>query len=353
MRILFVINGLGRGGAEGSFVRDSAELVRRGHQVDMCILYGTYDAYPLAQELEPRVGRYAIGAQSAGDIHAAIRLRAHICSGSYDTVYTTLNDANMLVRFAVIGLSVRLVRREANVLTKKPLWQRVLDVLLDWRTQTIIAVSQQIADELVRLMPWKRASVYVLRNAVSLGRRVDVTCESPAIVCVGSLTPKKNHTVLIEAVIRARAQGIPMRLDIIGEGAERPQLEALIRARGAREYARLVGELPHEKVLVAYAHAQIFALPSSWEGSPNALLEAMARGLPVIASDIPSIREIVGEKAGLLVPPSDVDAWVHGMQKIANSGLRASMGLSAYERVAQEFNPVSRFDKLESLLCGH
>lgn len=350
MRVLFVINGLGRGGAEHSFVNDSAELVRRGHDVHVCILYGACGDYPLANTLDPAITRHALRARSLWDVGAFRRLRRIVTQNAYDVVYTTLNDANMFTRFALVGLPSRLVRREANLLAKKPLWQRILDVLFDWRTQAIIAVSQQIADELVRLMPWKRASVYVLRNAVSLGRRVDVTRESPAIVCVGSLTPKKNHAVLIEAVIRARTQGIPIRLDIIGEGAERPQLEALIRAKGAGEYIRLVGELSHDKVLVAYAHAQIFALPSLWEGSPNVLLEAMAHGLPVIASDIPSIREIVGEKAGLLVSPCDVDAWVHGVQKIANPEPRASMGLSAYERAAQEFDPVRRFDTLELLL---
>ena len=352
MRVLFCINGLGRGGAEHSFVNDSAELVRRGHDVHVCILYGACGDYPLANSLDPAITRHALRARSLWDVGAFRRLRRIVTQNAYDVVYTTLNDANMFTRFALVGLSSRLVRREANLLAKKPRWQRVFDVLFDWRTHAIIAVSQQIASELARLMLWKRGSVHVLPNAVALGERADVTHEPPIGVCVGSLTPKKNHAVLVEAFIRARAAGLNARLDIIGEGTERPKLESLIAAHHAAEHVRLVGELPHAEVQVAYAHAQFFALPSLWEGSPNVLLEAMAHGLPALVSDIPSMREIAGEYAALYMSPTSVEDWVRGLQKIADSSLRASMGLSAYERVAQKFDPMRRFDKLELLLRG-
>jgi glycosyltransferase involved in cell wall biosynthesis len=127
--------------------------------------------------------------------------------------------------------------------------------------------------------------------------------EKNRIVAAGRLEHVKGFDVLIEAV-----SGIPGAcLDIYGDGRERTALERLAQERGADDRLRLPGRADRDTLRRAYREAAVFAMPSRSEGMPLALLEAMACGVPPVASAVGEVPQIVSAEAGWLVPPEDAD----------------------------------------------
>jgi glycosyltransferase involved in cell wall biosynthesis len=120
---------------------------------------------------------------------------------------------------------------------------------------------------------------------------------------VASLDVKKGHDVLLDAVARLRASGRAVELDVVGEGELRGALEARSRELGLGEAVRFLGARPPGEVAGLMREADAFVLPSRFENLPVVLLEAMASGLPAVATDVGGVAEVVDERAGALVPP--------------------------------------------------
>jgi glycosyltransferase involved in cell wall biosynthesis len=121
------------------------------------------------------------------------------------------------------------------------------------------------------------------------------------VVVVANLRPEKRHDVLIDAAPHILHRFPDAQFHIIGDGPERARLESLAAARGLSRAIVFFGHQPD--VARRLDEADIFVLPSRSEGFPNAVLEAMAAGLPVVASDIAALRELIEhERTGLLIP---------------------------------------------------
>jgi len=114
------------------------------------------------------------------------------------------------------------------------------------------------------------------------------------LIHVGSFSPVKNQALLIEGVRRARAEGLPIALKLVGEGATWARIERMVRAHGLEDRVTLTGHLPGpERVMAEMAAADALVMPSWSEGLPRAVLEAMAVGLPVLGSDVAGIRQLL------------------------------------------------------------
>ncbi|MCS6922926.1 MAG: glycosyltransferase, partial [Fimbriimonadales bacterium] len=168
-------------------------------------------------------------------------------------------------------------------------------------------------------------------------RREGIQEDALLIVHIGRFTKQKNHEMLIRAFAQLRPPA-SARLLLVGEGELQPQMEQLVRDLGLAEQIRFLGvrsDIP--ELLNA---SDIFVLPSRWEGNPMSVMEAMAAGLPVVATAVGGVPELVENGAsGLLVPSDDVAALAQALQTLVdNPSLRATMGHKA-RQVAQE-----RFD---------
>jgi glycosyltransferase involved in cell wall biosynthesis len=164
--------------------------------------------------------------------------------------------------------------------------------------------------------------------------REDVTCE-PGLVCfVGRLAPQKNLPALIEAMSGLKN----VRLRLVGDGPDREKLLALAAERGVS--VEMLGQIPHEDLPPLLAECEVFALPSLYEGLPKVLLEAMATGVPVIATKVQGSASVIRHReTGWLCEDTSPQALRRGLEKLLrDSDLRVRIGQAAREFVIDHFS---------------
>jgi len=188
----------------------------------------------------------------------------------------------------------------------------------------IVAVSKGVADDLSRVAGIPRERIRVIYNPIvtpELRAKAQAPLEHPwfgsgeppVILAVGRLTAQKDYPTLIQAFARVR-ETHPARLLILGEGEERPVLEALVRQLGLEQDVSLPGFILNPYPFMV--QGALFVLSSRWEGLPGVLIEALYCGVPLVATDCPSgPREILADgKYGRLVPVGDPLALSRAME---------------------------------------
>lgn len=158
-------------------------------------------------------------------------------------------------------------------------------------------------------------------------------------VCVGRLSSEKGHRGLLQAFAAVVERVPDARIDLVGDGALREELEALTRRLGIAGAARFHGARSEAETLAQIAAADVLVLPSFMEGLPLVIMEAMALGKPVIASGVAGIPELVESGvSGILVPPSQWQALADAMALLARDPeLRRKLGAAAKIAVMEQF----------------
>lgn len=224
----------------------------------------------------------------------------------------------------------------------------------------VLTVSQPFRDELISrgVHP---SRIEIVHNAIrldwgapnpaaaaALRAELDIAPGKKVILIVGRLSREKDHLTLLRAVHRLPASLAPHLL-IVGEGPERPRIEALIRELDFSSSVTLAGHRKSAEPF--YAIADLAVLSSLSEGSPNALLEAMVTGVPVVATSVGGIPEIVTHKdSALLVQPRDVDALTAAMSRLlTDSVLSRRLVTRARTLIEQRHSPEARVSRLASI----
>jgi glycosyltransferase involved in cell wall biosynthesis len=184
--------------------------------------------------------------------------------------------------------------------------------------------------------------VRMIDNGVSLDDFAQHTSHEgpPRILYVGLLTPRKGVVDLINASQLLHDRGVDHELWLLGGTPdEGPDAEVPVRA-AAEGRARLLGTRPPELMPQAYAEVDVFCLPSWWEAMPLSVLEAMASGLPVVATDVGDVaREVEDGLCGYVVPVRAPEQLAAALEKLlTDPDRRARMGSAARERVGQHFS---------------
>lgn len=245
-------------------------------------------------------------------------------------VHAYLYDASIACRLAgrCAGVPVVLTSTRAPLeyLPRLAWW---LDRVTSRWCQRIIAVSEHTAEVIVRVEGIARQKVVVIPNGVDLVRfaprdvlvarshwRVDE--RAFVVASVGRLSEEKGHRYLLQALATAR-NAIPTLVCLIaGAGPLRHALEAQARVLGLEQVCRFVGDVP--EIETVFAAADVLVLPSVFEGMPNAILEAMAMGCPVIATAVGGSTELVRHgETGFLVPRADPAAIAGALVEVAGA----------------------------------
>ncbi len=254
---------------------------------------------------------------------AILPLRSALRAWGPDLVFSTMVDANIVAAFAAAGLRPRpiMVLRETNSHRARGDLGLLRRRAVAWayrRADRLVALSGGVGRELVADYGLEPSRVVTVHNPVDVdGFRAraaasgppswsDWASGGPVLVGVGRLTRQKGYDVLVDAM--ARLERRDARLVLLAEGPDRQALEARVAARGLRDRVRMPGFV--EDPAPWLAHAAAFVLPSRWEGFGHVIVEAMACGAPVIATDCPyGPADIIRPgRTGLLVPPADPSA---------------------------------------------
>lgn len=347
MRIALIINKFGIGGAERLALDEIAEFRRRGIDVQVITLRPQRADESFAMD-----GLRTIPFRSLFDLPAWFRLVRFLRQHHFDTVLTHLWFANTIGRVAAKLAGVpRIFSFEHNVYDRvKTRRQFFIDrILQSWCTR-VIAVSGAVRDSLTA-HGIHANKITVIPNGIDLERfHVSLSREGAegefTFLFVGRLVEQKGVDILLNALAQV-ARG---RLRIAGGGVLRASLEQKAKDLGIESRVEFLGarsDIPH-----LLRQADCFVFPSRWEGYGLTLLEAAAAGLPIIASDLPAVRDIVDNGAeALLVAPEDAGALSKSMQTMMDDpALRARLA-AAGRRKAIEFSIARHVDRLLELLA--
>lgn len=348
MHIILVISSLQAGGAERVLSEMANYWQGRGHTVALVTLDSTRsDFYPLDS------GVRRIGLDLKQDSHNILRavwnnllriksLRRVVKRLRPQAIISFVDSVNILTILATVGLGVPVIvseRIDPRHHPVRPLWRLLRLLAYPWASAVVVQ-TKDVYEWMRSEMP--RAKFTIIPNpARSRAPKAISDFQFPPgsnVVAVGRLAYQKGHDILIKAFAQCAQQFPEWNLVIFGEGKERVALESLASMYGLGSRIILPGII--EEPMDVLQQADIFVLSSRYEGFPNVLLEAMACGLSVIATDCPSgPREIVKDGCnGILVPSNDVDKLAHAMKKLmADLPLRQILGHRAGD-VPRRFN---------------
>ena len=331
MRVLCVIDSLLQGGAEASLAAVAPHLVERGIDVEVAYLRPRLD---LAARFEAAGVALTSIEGGGGPVGAVRRTRALIAARRPDLVHTTLYEADQVGRVAARLAGVPVVTSLVNVAygdeqraaLGTTAWKLRLARTIDMATARLARRFHAISDEVRTTMadrlriPGDRIDVIPRgRDGAVLGRRSEqrraaargalgIEAGVPLVLGVARQERQKGLDVLLGAWAAVIAARPAARLVIAGrEGNDTPMLQAQIDELRLGDTVRFLGR--RDDVSELLAAADVFVLPSRWEGLGSVLIEAMALEAPIVASDLPAVRELLvsGDHA-LLTPPEDASA---------------------------------------------
>jgi len=353
MRIAMTIHGLQGGGAEHVFTQLAARWDAAGHEVHVVTWSAVSQDPPW---LSPRLWRHGLDLlrpshnlwQSVwANLRRQRRLRGVLLKIQPDVVLSFCDQMNISTLRATRGLRFPVWIAERS----DPARQRLSGLWERWRRKYYprctgcIVQTEAIAEFLSPLVPRER--VLVIPNALNLPAPLAVNLDGAAagstqvqstsagtILSVGRLSPEKGADVLLRAWRTAQPQLGAWQLQLAGDGPQRDALQVYCRDLPSVQF---LGWLQDPQP--TYARADMFVLPSRYEGFPNALLEAMSHGLPCVATRCSQAVEELscGGSAVLTVPPDQTDALAAALLELAHSPERRQQLGQAARRVSQNY----------------
>lgn len=348
MHIALFIHALTVGGAQNRTLAIANGLAERGHRVDLIV---AAQGAPNEDKLNPRIRFMPLSSRASASVGTGLRRVADLTTSipalvrylNAETPDVFIGMANHVAPIAVLAhvmmrkpRSTALVLRASNHITHsaqaKGTYLRRLHLLPIWRqADHIIAVSRSVAQSLTSGLNIAPERVTVLPSPIlpdNLGASTNVDpghpwlspedSGPPVIVGIGRFVHQKGFDLLIEAFSRVSRQQ-PCRLLLFGDGPQREALTNRIQQLGLTELVSMPGVTSRPYAVLS--RADLFVLPSRWEGMPAVLIEALASGCPVVAADCPGgVAEVIEDgRIGGLVPIDNVaalaDAMLEGLSR--------------------------------------
>lgn len=305
MHYLLVISSLTAGGAERVLTRLANRWAEQGHHVSII----PFKRLPSFYHLDERIQCVWLPESPVRWLKLfffflkIIMFRYHVWRLKPDRVLSFLDKTNLVTLFALwrqgydISVSERIDPRRYYI---HPLWR--------WLRHKLYPTAQHVIVQTPSIAAYFPYPTLVIPNpVVPANQHAEIRPQATRLMTVGRLDSQKDHITLIRAVALLIKEHPNIHLTIYGEGVERSNLEHVVRAMQLTEHVALPGLSSHiEEALLA---SDIFVFPSLYEGFPNALCEAMAHGMPVVASDIPGNNDVIEDKVnGRLFPVGQPEA---------------------------------------------
>lgn len=300
-RYLFFIGTLRNGGAERVVSMLANQMAEQGMPVEILTFYDR----PVFYSISPKVMLTSVEKHQKGKVKGFFWLRRYLRENA-KVVISFLAPFNMMSIMATFCTKVPIVVADRNDPTKVPA-NFFIRKLRDFLYLFADGVVLQTEDNRSYFQHNIREKSAVIYNPVSMDDKVGIALNAPKekiIVSAGRLMPQKNQKMLIKAFSEIVKKYPEYKLVIYGEGPERNNLQCLIDSLNLEKQVLLPGNVNdlHDRMKTA----EMFVLSSDYEGMPNALIEAMCIGLPVISTKVSGTRELIElEKNGTLVDCKD------------------------------------------------
>jgi glycosyltransferase involved in cell wall biosynthesis len=365
VRVCFLIDELASAGTETQLLALIRRLDRSRVQPYLCLLRGDS---PMSQRLEPEdcpVLRLQVGAlRHPRTLAAAVRLVSFLRRERMDVVQTYFPDSSYfgvpLAWLAGVPHRIRTRNNMGHWVTPVHRW---LGWALNAFTTLTVCNCQAARQSLLTDERPRPNTVLVLPNGVDLSRFEDIppvasTSRRPIRVgIVANLRQVKGLDVFLQAAAQVARDRADVLFEVAGEGELRPKLETQIAATGLGGRFLLRGQV--QDIPAFLATLDVAVLASHAEGMPNAVLEYMAAGRPIVATAVGATSELIGNgEQGLLVPPGDPAALAGGITRLVDdAALAQRLGEAARQRAWQHYSReamVRRFEEMyEQLRRGN
>ena len=331
-KIVFVTGSMGRGGAERVISILSDYYVSQGWEVYILMQLHSYIEYEINPEIEIIDASSRKGIKK-GFVSTILKVRSTIIDLNPDVIVSFMAQNCLILGLAMFDKKIPIImseRIDPSQVNRNFIYKFLLNKIYKHASAVIFQT--------------KRAKSYfpedvqnngcIIPNPIS----VQATCENSSetkcrIVTAGRLTHQKNHKMLIDAFVSIVKLHPDYYLDIYGNGPLKDELTKYIEQLKLTNKVRLLGNVPnlHEQI----ADAQIFVLPSNFEGLSNALLEAMMMGFPVISTTCAGSDEvIVNDENGILIPVNDVGELTKQLNRLIDDcNLRNKLSINSKKSV--------------------
>lgn len=354
-KIMFVTLSLSDGGAERVVSVLSSALAEKGHEVDV-VLYGRKTVeYPVSDLVNINV----IDNTSSGRIKSLLGkirwIRNIIKRKKPDFVFAFLAQPTIHTYFASLFLQTKFVATIRNNPKLYPT-QKLLRLLCNFVTKKADIIMLQTEKQREFLGKKSLSKVITVHNPVKaeiLTSEYEYGEEVKTIATFGRLNLQKNHKLLIDAFNIVCAKNKNLVLKIFGDGEEKVNLKNYIAELHLEEKVLLMGRT--ENVIEEMKNIDMFILSSDYEGSPNALIEAMGMGVPCISTDCPTgPADLISDlKNGLLVPCNDEIRLSEAiLQLCSDYNLRKKIGTNARETITDYYSKDAVVKSLSEQLLG-
>jgi len=372
-KIAYVIDGLGMGGAERLMVPNLKHLDRTVFQAHVCALQ-TKGGNPVAEEIRALdIPVECLGIRHLRDMDAIPRLIQYLKRINADLVHTQLEFANILGNISAKYLRLPSVctihvMPSLDVKRKSKLHQKVEWFVLKHFCDQVISVSEEARIYHLEISGARPESVSTLYNGIDLSGFVSLDRDLERVEVRGELgIPSSASLLTTVAVLRPQKgiqymiQALPAILDsrpntyylIVGDGSHRDHLIQEVTKAGVNDRVIFAGM--RRDIARLLAASDVFVLPTLTEALPTVLAEAMAAKLPIVASMVGGIPEMIVDGAnGCLVQAEDVEGLIAAcIHLLDHPEKRVALGLEGWSIVNQKFNIVQQVDKLEALYLEH
>lgn len=338
MKIIQIIPNFGMGGAETMCENLSCELSRMGHDVIVVSLYDFHSA--ITDRLEERgVDVRYLGKKRGLDLSVVKKLRTLFRKERPDAIHSHLYAQKYAVLAAILAGIKRRVHTVHNVAEKESEGKDQKLNRVFYRVNHVIPVSlspeiQRTVSAVYGLKPERIPVVY---NGIDLSKcrqKQNYNCgETFHILHIGRFSEQKNHIGLVKAFELFHAEHQNSVLSLIGDGEKRPEIEEYVKEQGLSDFVRFLGL---RSDVYGYLHeADVFTLPSHFEGVPMTLIEAMGTGLPIVATAVGGVSDMLENNKSAWLVPCETQAIADAFSEAyRDTDKRKKLGKAALARSA-------------------